>query len=121
MSEIHDERAGLASGLMTPAHELGGAFGVSIFSAIALGAGGTSGAWLAEGYGAGSLAAVLIVAVLALIALLAIPTLGQSPPTRRQCAESGRITRLKKKDGFERGGAFSARDERRPLEAAKVK
>jgi Na+/melibiose symporter-like transporter len=36
MSEIHEERAGLASGLMTTAHELGGAFGVSIFSAVAL-------------------------------------------------------------------------------------
>jgi hypothetical protein len=64
---------------------------------------------------------VLIAAALALIALLAIPTLGPSPPTRRQCTESRRITRLKRRDGFERGGAFSARDERRHLEAAKVK
>lgn len=73
MSEVRDERAGLASGLMTTAHEIGGAFGVAILSAVALGTGAISSAGLAEGYGEGSLAGAVIAAVLALIALLAVP------------------------------------------------
>jgi EmrB/QacA subfamily drug resistance transporter len=73
MSEIDGERAGLASGLMTTAHELGGAFGVSIFSAVALGAGATAGAGFAHGYGQGGLAGALIAAVLALVAVVAVP------------------------------------------------
>jgi EmrB/QacA subfamily drug resistance transporter len=74
MSEIRHERAGLASGLMTTAHELGGAFGVAIFSAVALGATGAGGAGFADGYGDGTVAGALIAATLALVAALAIPT-----------------------------------------------
>ncbi|HEX9370608.1 MAG TPA: hypothetical protein VF897_06355, partial [Roseiflexaceae bacterium] len=48
MAEIRHEQAGLASGLMTTAHELGAALGVAILSAIAL-----SGPDLAAGYGTG--------------------------------------------------------------------
>jgi EmrB/QacA subfamily drug resistance transporter len=73
MSEIDADRAGVASGLMTTAHELGGAFGVAIFSTVALGAGST-GAALVNGYGDGALAGALIAAVLALVALVAVPT-----------------------------------------------
>src|SRR5436305_5858966 len=73
MSEIDDERAGLAAGLMTTAHELGGAFGVAIFAAIALDSTATSAAF-ANGYGDGSLAGALIAAVLAVIAVVAVPT-----------------------------------------------
>ncbi len=73
MSEVHDEGAGMASGLMTTAHEIGGAFGVSIFSAVALGAGAASGAEFVDGYADGALAGALIAAVLALIAALAVP------------------------------------------------
>jgi EmrB/QacA subfamily drug resistance transporter len=72
MSEISDERAGLAAGLMTTAHELGGAFGVAIFAAIALDATTTSGAF-GSGYGDGSLAGAVIAAVLAVIAVAAVP------------------------------------------------
>jgi EmrB/QacA subfamily drug resistance transporter len=74
MSEIRHERAGLASGLMTTAHEIGGAFGVAIFSAVALGATGAGGAGFADGYGDGTVAGALIAATLALVAALAIPT-----------------------------------------------
>ena len=73
MSEIDGEHAGLASGLMTTAHELGGAFGVSIFSAVALGGGAAGGAAFAGGYGEGALAGALIAAALALIAVVAVP------------------------------------------------
>lgn len=69
MAEIEAENAGLASGLMTTAHELGGAFGVSVFSAVGL----ATAAGLASGYGRGAWAGALIAAALALIALLAVP------------------------------------------------
>jgi EmrB/QacA subfamily drug resistance transporter len=70
MAEVEGDRAGLASGLMTTAHEIGGALGVAVFSAIAVGA--TS---FAEGYGAGSLAGAIIAAALALVSLLSVPSL----------------------------------------------
>jgi hypothetical protein len=73
MSEIDGERAGLASGLMTTAHEVGAAFGVSIFSAVALGAGAANGAGFADGYGDGALAGAAIAATLAVIAVAAVP------------------------------------------------
>jgi hypothetical protein len=60
--------------LMTTAHEIGGAFGVAIFSAVALGATGAGGAGFADGYGDGTVAGALIAATLALVAALAIPT-----------------------------------------------
>ena len=72
MTEIQAERAGLASGLMTTAHELGAASGVAIFSAVSLGAPATATAF-AHGYGKGALAGALIAAVLALIAVVAVP------------------------------------------------
>jgi hypothetical protein len=73
MSEIHAERAGLASGLMAAAHELGGAFGVSIVSAIALATGSTGSAF-ANGYDKGALTGALIAMALALVALAAVPS-----------------------------------------------
>jgi EmrB/QacA subfamily drug resistance transporter len=72
MADVGDERAGLASGLMTTAHEIGAAFGVAIFSAIALGAGATGAAFV-DGHAEGSLAGGLIAAALALFALVAVP------------------------------------------------
>ena len=72
MSDVHTGQAGLASGLMTTAHEIGGAFGVSIFSVVALGA-GTEGAVLAQGYRQGALTGAAIAAVIALIALASVP------------------------------------------------
>lgn len=73
MSEIDAERAGLASGLMTTAHELGAAFGVAIFSAVALGS-AAAGTAFVHGYGKGALAGSLIAVVLALFGAMAVPT-----------------------------------------------
>jgi hypothetical protein len=58
---------------LTTAHELGGAFGVSIFSAVALGAGTVTGAGFASGYSDGAMAGALIAGLLVLVAGLAIP------------------------------------------------
>jgi EmrB/QacA subfamily drug resistance transporter len=74
MSEVDADRAGLASGLMTTAHELGGAFGVSIFSAVALTGVATVGAGFVSAYGDGGLAGALIAAALGVIALIAVPS-----------------------------------------------
>lgn len=75
MADVQDESAGLASGMMTTAHELGAAFGVAIFSFVALGSGVdlASGAALVEGYSDGSLVGALIAGTLALLALVAVP------------------------------------------------
>jgi EmrB/QacA subfamily drug resistance transporter len=79
MSDVTQERAGLASGLMTTAHELGGAFGVAIFSAVALGA-----ASFSAGYGDGALSGSLMALVLAIIGAAAIPPF--RPTDARQVA-----------------------------------
>ncbi len=84
MSEIESDRAGLASGLMTTAHELGGALGVSIFSAVALGAGSAVGAGFTDGYGQAAVAGAIIAGVLALVALIAVPAF--RPAARHQVA-----------------------------------
>jgi EmrB/QacA subfamily drug resistance transporter len=75
MSEIGHERAGLASGLMTTAHEVGAALGVAVFSAIALGTGlgAVAGPAFADGYGNGSLAGAVIAVALAGVAVLSVP------------------------------------------------
>ena len=73
MSEIQSERAGFASGLMTTAHELGAAFGVAIFSAVALGS-AAAGTAFVRGYGNGALAGALIAIGLAVFAAVAVPT-----------------------------------------------
>src|SRR5262249_18772389 len=70
MSEIAPEQAGVASGLVTTGHELGGAFGVSIVSAVALGSGASG---FVSGYGEGAIAGAVLAAALALIALVAVP------------------------------------------------
>jgi hypothetical protein len=57
---------------MSTAHELGAAFGVAIFSAVALGSAATGTAF-AHGYGKGAMAGALIAVVLALIAAVAVP------------------------------------------------
>jgi EmrB/QacA subfamily drug resistance transporter len=76
MSEVPSERTGLASGLMTTAHEIGAALGVAILSAIALGAGAqAAGEGFADGYREGSLAAALIAGAFALFALSAVPAI----------------------------------------------
>jgi MFS family permease len=84
MSEVPADRAGLASGLMATAHEIGGAFGVSIFSAVALGSNTTGSASFVTGYGQGAIAGALVAAVLGLIAVVAVPAF--RPLTARQVA-----------------------------------
>jgi EmrB/QacA subfamily drug resistance transporter len=86
MADVKAERAGLASGLMTTAHEIGAAFGVAIFSAIALGAGvdAAGGLAFADGYREGSIAAASLAATLALVATVAIP--GVRPVSAQQAA-----------------------------------
>lgn len=80
MAEIEHERAGLASGLMTTAHELGAALGVAVLSAIAAGALEAGDA--ARGYGDGFLAAGLIAIALAFVALVAVPAVRPAPGAR---------------------------------------
>jgi EmrB/QacA subfamily drug resistance transporter len=71
MSEIPEEMAGLASGLLTTGHELGAALGAALVSAIAFGAGAGS---FVSGYGNGALAGAVIAGTLALVSLVAMPT-----------------------------------------------
>jgi EmrB/QacA subfamily drug resistance transporter len=64
MVDVPGEHAGLASGLMTTAHEVGAALGVAVLSAVA-----TSG----DGYTDGALAGALLGAVVLAIALALVP------------------------------------------------
>jgi EmrB/QacA subfamily drug resistance transporter len=84
MAEVTHDDAGLASGLMQTSHEIGAALGVAVMSTIATtaGAGGT----VAAGYGDGFIAAAVIAAVLALLALVAVPSLRPAPGTARAAA-----------------------------------
>ena len=61
MSDIADEEAGLASGLVTTGHELGAAFGVAAISAVATAA-STFVAGYADGFVAVAAVAVLVAA-----------------------------------------------------------
>jgi hypothetical protein len=75
MAEVRHDEAGLASGLMTTAHELGAALGVAVLGGIATAAGATdSVAGLVDGYGTGLLVAGGVAATVALAAAFAIPS-----------------------------------------------
>lgn len=80
MSEVGEEAAGLASGLLTTGHELGAAFGVAAASAVA-----TAASTFAAGYEKGFAAVAVAGAVVAVIALLATPT--ARPAARPQVAD----------------------------------
>jgi EmrB/QacA subfamily drug resistance transporter len=69
LSEVGDDTAGLASGLIATGHELGAAFGVAAISAVA-----TSASSFVGGYEAGFAAVAALAALIATIALVAIPT-----------------------------------------------
>ncbi|MGA8219457.1 MAG: MFS transporter [Solirubrobacterales bacterium] len=77
MSDVGERMAGLASGLFTTGHEIGAAFGVAVFSAVAAGTGGDAVATLSSGsaYGKGIGVAALLAAGLAVIAALAVPSI----------------------------------------------
>jgi EmrB/QacA subfamily drug resistance transporter len=70
MSDIAEDRAGLAAGLMTTAHEIGAALGVAMFSAVAVAVGGG----ITAGYRHGFTVAAAVAAGLAVVAALAVPT-----------------------------------------------
>jgi len=69
MSDIAEDRAGTASGLVTTAHEIGAALGVAVFSAVAVAAGGG----IAVGYRHGFMVAAAVAAGLAVAAALTVP------------------------------------------------
>jgi len=78
MSSVSDASAGVASGLMTTAHELGAAFGVAIFSSIAIGAGTAGAAGFIGGYHDAMTAGAIIAAGLAVASAATIPALRPS-------------------------------------------
>src|SRR5215813_4081531 len=78
MSDIAEDRAGLASGLMTTAHEIGAALGVAVFSAVAVAVGGG----IAAGYRHGFVVAAAVAAGLAVVAALAVPSVRPAPGAR---------------------------------------
>jgi hypothetical protein len=69
MSGIAEDRAGVASGLMTTAHEIGAGLGVAVFSVVAVAADGG----IAAGYRHGFTVAAAVAAGLAVVAAVAAP------------------------------------------------
>jgi predicted MFS family arabinose efflux permease len=80
MSRVASEDAGMVSGLMQTAHEIGIALGVAMLSAVATAATVASG--LAAGYRQGMLATAVVAGVLAVLALVAVPAVRGSAPPR---------------------------------------
>lgn len=82
MTQISHDEAGLASGLMTTAHELGAALGVAVLAAVA-----TSGiaehtpAALAAGYADGFTVAAAVAGLLAVAAAVVVPSVRPAPGT----------------------------------------
>jgi EmrB/QacA subfamily drug resistance transporter len=76
MAEVGHKEAGLASGIMTTAHELGAALGVAILAAVA-----TSGGNPISGYGNAFFVAAAIAALLAVLAAFVLPALRPAPGT----------------------------------------
>jgi MFS family permease len=73
MSDVHDERSGLAAGLMSTGHEVGAALGVATFSAVA-----TAASTFVVGYADGFLAAAALAGALAVATLVALPAVRPS-------------------------------------------
>lgn len=82
MNDVAPHTAGLASGLMTTAHEVGAAVGVAVLSAVAAGTGEelASSDGFAAGYGDGFLVAALIATALLLVSLRAVPSVRPAEP-----------------------------------------
>jgi EmrB/QacA subfamily drug resistance transporter len=66
MSDVPDEQAGLASGLVTTGHELGAAFGVAAISAVA-----TAAPTFVAGYADGFIAVAAVAALVATVTVVA--------------------------------------------------
>jgi len=77
MSEVEHPQAGLASGLMSTAHEIGAALGVAVLSAVA-----AAGASPAIGYNDAFLAAAGIAGALAVAGLIVVPSTRPMPGAR---------------------------------------
>ena len=84
MSNVRESGAGLASGLVSTAHELGAALGVAVLSAVAVTAGDPAGGAAAAGYEDGFVAAAAIAAAMALAVLVALPAI--RPPAHARVA-----------------------------------
>jgi MFS family permease len=76
LSQVREDMAGFASGLMTTAHEIGAGIGAAAFPALAAATTGfaASGAGLAAGYRHATLAAAVVAAGLAVLAARAVPS-----------------------------------------------
>ena len=74
MADVGHEEAGLASGIMTTAHELGAALGVAVLAAVA-----TSNGNPVSGYGNAFFVAAAIASLLAVVAAFALPVLRPAP------------------------------------------
>lgn len=81
LSDVPEDRAGLASGLLTAAHEIGAALGVAVLSAVAT-VQAAAGGGFAAGYRHGFAVAAGIAAGLTLAAALAVPAVRPAPGTR---------------------------------------
>ena len=81
MSRVRGEMAGLASGLLTTAHEVGAGLGAAVFSAVAAAAAGFTafGGGFADGYRLALAVAAAAAAGLAVITALAAPAVRPSP------------------------------------------
>jgi len=76
MADVRHDQAGLASGIMTTAHELGAALGVAVLAALAISNGNP-----VSGYGDAFFVAAGIAGVLALVAAIVLPALRPAPGT----------------------------------------
>jgi EmrB/QacA subfamily drug resistance transporter len=74
MSDVKEEAAGLASGLITTGHELGAAFGVAAISAVA-----TAASTFVAGYENGFAAVAVAAGAVAILSLIATPNVRPSP------------------------------------------
>jgi EmrB/QacA subfamily drug resistance transporter len=74
MAEVGHEEAGLASGLMTTAHELGAAIGVAVLAAVV-----TGGSGIAGGYGDAFAVTAAVAAAMALVTAVAMPSARPAP------------------------------------------
>jgi EmrB/QacA subfamily drug resistance transporter len=84
MSDVEETHAGLASGLMSTAHELGAALGVALLAAVAAAAGPIDGPAFAAGYERGFVVGAVMAAAMALGALWALPMV--RPPREARIA-----------------------------------
>jgi EmrB/QacA subfamily drug resistance transporter len=77
MSDVGEETAGLASGLLTTGHELGAAFGTAAISAVA-----TAATTFVAGYADGFTVVAAVAALTALVSLVAVPAVrpGEEAP-----------------------------------------